>query len=68
MMLRRFVVRQVSELERAFAAIETDRPDALFLTPTSFNFVRRGLITEFATKNRLPTMHPGGSWAGLSRG
>jgi putative tryptophan/tyrosine transport system substrate-binding protein len=32
-MLRRFVVRQTNELERAFAAIETDRPDALFLTP-----------------------------------
>ncbi len=51
-MLRRFVVRQTNELERAFAAIETDRPDALFLTPTSFNFVHRKPIIEFATKSR----------------
>ena len=57
-MLRRFVVRQTNELERAFAAIETDRPDALFLTPTSFNFVHRKPIIEFATKSRLPTMAP----------
>jgi len=57
-MLRRFVVRQTNELERAFAAIETDRPDALFLTPTLFNFVHRKPIIEFATKSRLPTMAP----------
>jgi len=56
--LRRFVVRQAPELERAFAAIESERPDVLLLTPTSFNFVHRRPIIEFAAKSRLPTMAP----------
>jgi putative tryptophan/tyrosine transport system substrate-binding protein len=57
-MLRRFVVRQALELERAFAAIESERPDVLLLTPTSFNFVHRRPVIEFAVKSRLPTMAP----------
>jgi len=56
--LRRFVVRQALELERAFAAMESERPDVLLLTPTSFNFVHRRPIIEFAAKSRLPTMAP----------
>src|SRR5215831_2232576 len=57
-MLRRFVVRQALELERDFAAMESERPDVLLLTPTSFNFVHRRPIIEFAAKSRLPTMAP----------
>jgi ABC-type uncharacterized transport system substrate-binding protein len=57
-MLRRFVVRQSLELERAFAAMESERPDVLLLTPTSFNFVHRKPIIEFAAKSHSPTMAP----------
>jgi len=55
-MLRRFLVRQAPELEQSFAAMEPERPDVLLLTATSFNFVHRGRIIEFAAKSRLPTM------------
>jgi putative ABC transport system substrate-binding protein len=55
-MLRRLVVRQASELEGAFTAIERDRPDGLFVTNSSLNFVNRRLIIELATKSQLPTM------------
>ena len=54
--LRRFVVRQASELDGAFAAIGRDRPDGLFLTNSELNFVNRRLIIELAAKDRLPTM------------
>ena len=54
--LRRFVVRQASELDGAFTAIGRDRPDGLFLTNSELNFVNRRLIIELAAKNRLPTM------------
>jgi len=54
--LRRFVVRQASELAGAFAAIERGHFSALFLTASSLNFVQRRLILEFAARSRLPTM------------
>jgi putative ABC transport system substrate-binding protein len=54
--LRWLVVRQANELEGAFAAIELDRLDGLFVTNSSLNFVNRRLIIELATKSRLPTM------------
>ena len=54
--LRRLVVRQASELEGAFTAIERDRPDGLFVSNSSLHFVNRQLIIELATKSQLPTM------------
>src|SRR5262249_38252824 len=36
--------------------MESERPDVLLLTATSFNFVHRRPIIEFAAKSRLPTM------------
>ena len=54
--LRRLAVRQASELEGAFTGIERDRPDGLFVTNSSLNFVNRRLIIELATKSQLPTM------------
>src|SRR5262245_6795971 len=54
--LRRLVVRQASELESAFTAIERDRLDGLFVTNSSLTFVNRRLVIELATKSRLPTM------------
>jgi ABC-type uncharacterized transport system substrate-binding protein len=56
MTLRQLVARQVSELDGVFAAIERDRPDALFVTTSPLNFVNRRLILELAAKSRLPTM------------
>ena len=55
-MLRRFVVHQALELEQSFAEMESERPDVLLLTATSFNFVHRRRIIELAAKSRLPTM------------
>jgi putative ABC transport system substrate-binding protein len=54
--LRQLAARQVDDLERAFAAIERDRPDALFVANNELNFVNRRLIIELAAKSRLPTM------------
>jgi len=54
--LRRFVVRQVSEFERAFDAMRRDRSDVLFVIGSSLNFVNRRLIIELATQSRLPIM------------
>ena len=54
--LRRFAVREPSDLERVFAAMESDRPDALFATTDAVNFVHRKLIIALADKSRLPTM------------
>jgi len=54
--LRRLVVRQASELEGAFAAIERDQPDGLFVTNSALFFANRRPIVELAIKSRLPTM------------
>jgi putative ABC transport system substrate-binding protein len=54
--LQGLVVRQVREFEGAFAAIGQDRPDVLFVTSSSLNFVNRRLIIELAAKSHLPTM------------
>ena len=54
--LRQLAARQVSDLERALAAIERDRPDALFVANNELNFVNRRLIIELAAKSRLPMM------------
>jgi putative ABC transport system substrate-binding protein len=54
--LRQFVAREASELEDAFAAIEQDRPDALFVINSELNFVNRRRIMELAAKNHLPTI------------
>ena len=47
-------VRQASEFERAFAALERDRPDALFVASSGLNLTNRTLIMELAAKSRLP--------------
>jgi putative ABC transport system substrate-binding protein len=56
--LQQLVVRQASELESAFAAIERDRPDVLIVTSAAVNFVNRQRIIELAAKSRLPMMSP----------
>jgi putative tryptophan/tyrosine transport system substrate-binding protein len=48
--------RNLGELEGAFAEIVRQRPDALLVTTEAFTRQHLGLIIEFATKNRYPTM------------
>jgi putative tryptophan/tyrosine transport system substrate-binding protein len=54
--LQQIVARQPSELEGAFEAIGSDRPDALLLTTDSLSFPNRAIIVDLALKNRLPAM------------
>jgi putative tryptophan/tyrosine transport system substrate-binding protein len=54
--LLQLVARRPSEVEGAFAAIGSHRPDVLLLPITSRGFANRGLIIELALKNRLPVM------------
>jgi putative ABC transport system substrate-binding protein len=50
-------VRQAVEFNDAFATMSHDRPDAFITTYSGLNLIYRNLIAEFATNNRLPSMH-----------
>jgi putative ABC transport system substrate-binding protein len=54
--VRPLVVRQANEFETAFANLEQDRPDALFVTSSGLNFSNRKPIMELALKSRLPAL------------
>jgi len=54
--LQQLVIRQPREIESAFAAIGSDRPDVLLVATSSLGFPYRGVIVELALKNRLPAM------------
>jgi putative ABC transport system substrate-binding protein len=47
-----------SELERVFAAIEQQRPDAVLVSGEGDLYAHRQLIAELAGKHRLPAMYP----------
>ena len=47
-----------SEIERVFAAMEKQRPDALLVSGEGDLYAHRQLIAELAVKNRLPAMYP----------
>src|SRR5436305_2036970 len=47
-----------SEIERVFAAIERQRPDALLVSGEGDLYANRQLIAEVSVKKRLPTMCP----------
>jgi putative ABC transport system substrate-binding protein len=47
-----------SELERIFAAIEQQRPDAVLVSGEGDLYAHRQLIVELAGKHRLPAMYP----------
>jgi putative ABC transport system substrate-binding protein len=47
-----------SELERIFAAIEQQRPDAVLVSGEGDLYAHRQLIAELAGKHRLPAMYP----------
>jgi len=50
-------VREIPELEQAFATISSARPDALIMIADRFVLAERARIVEFAEKRRLPTMY-----------
>jgi putative tryptophan/tyrosine transport system substrate-binding protein len=47
-----------SELERVFAAIEQQHPDAMLVSGEGDLYAHRQLIAELAQKHRLPAMYP----------
>ena len=47
-----------AEIERVFAAIEQQRPDALLTSGEGDLYANRQLVAELAEKKRLPTMCP----------
>ena len=47
-----------SEIERVFAAMEKQRPDAVLVSGEGDLYAHRQLIAELAVKNRLPAMCP----------
>jgi putative ABC transport system substrate-binding protein len=49
-------VRQPEELDRAFAAITSQRADGVLILTDPITFRQRGRIIEFATRTRLPSM------------
>lgn len=48
---------QESEYRRAFAAMGTDRPDALIVSDHGEGLANRGLIVELAVRARLPAIY-----------
>ncbi len=50
-------VRVSDDLDRAFAAIARERPDALLITGDPVHQLHVGRIIDFATKMRLPSMY-----------
>jgi putative ABC transport system substrate-binding protein len=61
--LSRIEVRGADELERAFAAIATAPPDALFVGQDAFLFSQRLRIVDFAAQHRLPMIAMYREWA-----
>jgi putative ABC transport system substrate-binding protein len=53
-------VRGPGDLDHAFTAIASERPDALWVHLVAFPF--RVRLLEFATKNRLPTIAQSSFW------
>lgn len=47
-----------SDIERVFAAMEQQRPDALLTSGEGDLYANRQLLAELSVKNRLPTMCP----------
>jgi putative ABC transport system substrate-binding protein len=47
-----------AEMERVFAAMAQQRPDAVLLSGEGDLYANRQLIVELAEKHRLPTMYP----------
>jgi putative tryptophan/tyrosine transport system substrate-binding protein len=61
--LFRIEVRGADEFDRAFAAIATAHPDALFVGQDAFLFSHRAQIVAFAAQHRLPMISMYREWA-----
>jgi putative ABC transport system substrate-binding protein len=46
------------EIDAVFGALARERPDALFVAPDSFFFVRRVQLVHLATRHALPATYP----------
>ena len=55
-------VRNRDDIEKAFSEIAKERAQALFELPDPLIFVNRQLITEFASKYKLPAMYSFGEY------
>ncbi len=51
-------VERPEQYDEAFAAIERERIDALFVLDGIMNFVHRGRLVAFAAAHRLPAIYP----------
>ena len=56
MQLQSVEVSQAGDFERAFAALKTERADAVIVAPTALMVTNRGQIASLALKYRLPSM------------
>jgi putative ABC transport system substrate-binding protein len=56
LLLKPYDVTRLTNLERAFAEIESDRPDAMLTFFDYRTLAYRSMIAEFAIKQRLPTI------------
>jgi putative ABC transport system substrate-binding protein len=61
--LSRIEARGADEFGRAFAAIATAHPDALFVSQDAFLFSQRVRIADFAAQHRLPMISMYREWA-----
>jgi ABC-type uncharacterized transport system substrate-binding protein len=50
-------VREPDDFERAFAAMDRERPDALFMVTDTLTYRNRKRILEFADAHRIPAMY-----------
>jgi putative ABC transport system substrate-binding protein len=56
LMLRQAVARQADDFKDAFAGVDRDRCDALFLATSVLNFLNRRTIVQLAAASQLPVM------------
>ena len=49
-------VREPNDFEQAFAAMTSERPDAILMVSDVLTFLNRKRVVEFAAANRLPTI------------
>jgi putative ABC transport system substrate-binding protein len=55
--ITRYLVRDITDLEAAYAAIRASRADAMIVFPDALTFARRKEIAEFAARERVPAMY-----------
>ena len=52
-----FGVRELDDIERAFAAMASDKPDAVLVIAEALTIGNRKRIFDFAAENRLPLLY-----------